>query len=785
MKKTNKFIVAYWLLNMKEEGFRSNVLLKHLFIILIACQTLNIDGQTLQREVDWKHFMAHQDMIFDPLTTNWHEGAFTGNGLLGAMVYLKDSTSVRFEIGRTDVTDHRPQFGLQYGEFRLPIGHFVLKPKNSVQSFNGRLSLYDAKFSGKTDGDELVFHSYTHALYDVIVIEIEKNNQGYSLVFEPELSVSPRYNRQNKWTGFAPKNYRANPDPEIFTESDITFCYQPLLAGGGYCTAWKKTEFQNKYVYYITVGFSYPQNISKREAKNNLELVSKIPYAEVYKSHTDWWHKYYTKSFISLPDKQFENFWWIQQYKLGSATRSDAPAIDLMGPWFRDTPWAAYWFNLNVQLTYSPVYTCNRLDLGESLTSFIDNNREQLIKNCPQKYRNNSAALGRNASFNMQSPIDLDNQLYPDTEENSHFPGSMTRGESHKELGNLTWLLHNYWYQYRYSMDKKYLHTLFPLLKRSINFYINIMQTDESGIIHLPETFSPEYPGGFSRDCNYDLALFRWGCETLLEIDEILAANDSLKSSWKMVLENLTNYPANENGLMIGRDVPFAKSHRHYSHLLMWYPLHVLKPTTENTELMKKSIEHWHSFEKALQGYSFTGGASMYAKMGEGDKAYNLLKTFTTKFLQPNTMYLEAGPVIETPLSAVASINEMLLQSWGDTVRVFPSLPGAWQDASFHDLRTEGAFLISARMQNGQIQWLRIKSETGGHLNLKLPEAVKNYTFLNQNRSESFNGKYFSTKTRPGEEIWISKKPDNDFIINEVEKNTGHFNAFGTKKHLE
>lgn len=728
---------------------------KHLVIWLFLTAMVWTVSSRGQINTDQQLLNKH-DYVVDTLTTNWHEGAFTGNGLLGTMVYLKDSSAVRFEIGRTDVVDHRPEFGLQYGEFRLPIGRFVLRPDAPLQTASARMKLYEACVSGqmKSTDNNLSYKVLTHALYDVIIVEVEKPNKGYSLAFEPEISVSPRYFRQNKWAGFAPENYQPNPEPERFTENDINFCYQPLLAGGGYCTAWKKVEFQEKDLYFITVGNSWPQDISKREAKNTLELVTKIPYNKLYQSHTDWWHDFYMKSFISLPDKQFESFWWIQQYKLGSATRADCPAIDLMGPWYRHTPWAAYWFNLNVQLTYSPVYACNRLDLGQSLINFINNNKDQLIKNVPEKYQHNSAALGRNASFNMNSPINLDSMLYPDIEANSHLPGSMTRGESHKELGNLTWLLHNYWLHCRYSMDDSLLlNDLYPLLKRSINFYLNIMETNENGTIHLPETFSPEYPGGFSRDCNYDLSLFRWGCKTLLEISQKHQLNDSLEASWQQVLTHLTAYPTDENGLMIGRDVPFDKSHRHYSHLMMWYPLHILEPTKKNTALMKKSIEHWHSSDRALQGYSFTGGASMYAKMGNGNKAYSLLKTFMTDFLQPNTMYLEAGPVIETPLSAVASINEMLLQSWGDTIRIFPAIPDDWENVSFTDLRTQGAFLVSARMDDHQISYLKIKSLAGEACLLKRQAGLDKLIAKKKSKKVTKTPEAYIIQLAKGEEI--------------------------------
>ncbi len=741
-------------------------------------------------DTDLGEFLSRQDMVFDTLTENWHEGAFTGNGLLGVMVYMMDSSSVRFEIGRTDVTDHRPEYHLQYGQFRLPIGRFVLKPGRkgrdygSVVEAGGRLSLYDATFTGyvETDAGKTGFRCYTHALQDVMVIEVDKDTGGYELGWQSALSVSPRYYYQNKWTGSAPAGYRPNPEPRIFIQDGMHFSYQPLLAGGGYCTAWKKLSGRKKDMYLITVGNSFPQDISIREAAHTLRLVSSLPYREFYDEHKQWWHDYYTKSFVSLPDKQFENFWWIQQYKLGSATRADAPAIDLMGPWMRRTPWAAYWFNLNVQLTYSPVYASNRLDLGRSLTTFIDNNREQLIKNVPEEYRHNSAALGRNASFDMASPIDLENPEFPDTEEYAHLPGAYIRGEARSELGNLTWLLHNYWYQCRYSMDDSLLvNGLFPLLRRSINYYLNIVQKWDDGKLHLPVTFSPEYPGGLTRDCNYDLSLFRWGLETLSSVNREFSLEDTLAPVWSYVLENLTPYPVDENGLMIGRDVPFNKSHRHYSHLLMWYPLHVMEPTSENIRLIRKSIRHWHSFDRALQGYSFTGGASMTAKMGDGNRAYDYLKTFMNDFLRPNTMYLEAGPVIETPLSALTSINEMLLQSWGDTVRVFPAVPGEWQDVAFHNLRTEGAFLVTARMDRGGMSFVRVQAEAGGRLQLKIPESTKEYLLERGETSQPLKGCFLKADMESGEEIVVCVDGLENREVRPVKKVLGDYNAFGAK----
>jgi hypothetical protein len=58
-------------------------------------------------------------------------------------------------------------------------------------------------------------------------------------------------------------------------------------------------------------------------------------------------------------------------------------------------------------------------------------------------------------------------------------------------------------------------------------------------------------------------------------------------------------------------------------------------------------------------------------------------------------------------------MHDMIIQSWGGTIRVFPAAPDDWDDMVFHDIRAEGAFLISASRMNGKTQFVRIKSLAG------------------------------------------------------------------------
>jgi alpha-L-fucosidase 2 len=82
-------------------------------------------------------------------------------------------------------------------------------------------------------------------------------------------------------------------------------------------------------------------------------------------------------------------------------------------------------------------------------------------------------------------------------------------------------------------------------------------------------------------------------------------------------------------------------------------------------------------------------------------------------------MYTESGPVIETPLSGAQSLNDILLSSWGDRIRLFPGVPDGWKDVTIHNMRTEGAFLVSAVRKDGKTQWVRVKSLAGEPCRIK------------------------------------------------------------------
>ena len=160
---------------------------------------------------------------------------------------------------------------------------------------------------------------------------------------------------------------------------------------------------------------------------------------------------------------------------------------------------------------------------------------------------------------------------------------------------------------------------------------------------------------------------------------------------------------------------------------MMVYPLRLVRPAPRPADraLIERSLAHWIGFEGALQGYSFVGASAISSLLGKGEDAARYLDELLPRFVKPNTMYLEAGPVIETPLAAAQAVHEMLLQSWGGVLRVFPAVPAGWKDAAFHDLRAEGAFLVSAVRRGGRTALVRVHSLAGepARLRVDMPDA--------------------------------------------------------------
>jgi len=645
-------------------------------------------------KVDWPEFIKRHDLIWRSLPTHFDYGAFLGNGMLGSMIYKDGSNRLRWEMGRSDVTEHRRD------NSRLPIGGFVLTTVGEIQSGVMRTDLWNAEVRGTiiTDKGSITFRSFIHTHKMVMITDVSSTDgeSGASFAWE----ARPCIDRVNV------RRFKDPPNPPSTTDTlnKVAVCTQNRFAGGQFATAWRETSIKTGRRVTLSIADSFPGKTAAKQAVATVEKTTVADFEALLKSHRRWWSEFYPKNMVSLPDSRLESFYWIQFYKLACASRPHLVPVDLLGPWFRSTGWPRIWWNLNIQTLYLPVYTGNRLELGESFTNFIDAKRANFYRNAKDIWGFDNCAT------------------VPHTTCYEGLRGDGSRAPDHYiNPGDFTWALHNYYLHYRYSMNHSMVtdqskHAFYPLLRDSINLYLKILKKGDDGKLHLPKLHSPEY--GADSDNNYNLSLLRWGCQTLIRLNKRYNLKDPLAPVWTKTLRDLTPYPVDKNGLRIGANIAFTKSHRHWSHILMVHPLHIMTgDQPENRELLSKSVLHWLTVDnsRGINGWSRAAAASLYATLGDGDNAIKQIHGHMAdkRFVRPNTMYIEGSPVIECAIVLNRSVQDMLLQSWGDKIAVFPAVPKTWDSAVFHDLRAEGAFLVSARRRGGKTIWVRIKSLAG------------------------------------------------------------------------
>lgn len=97
----------------------------------------------------------------------------------------------------------------------------------------------------------------------------------------------------------------------------------------------------------------------------------------------------------------------------------------------------------------------------------------------------------------------------------------------------------------------------------------------------------------------------------------------------------------------------------------------------------------------------------------------------------------------------------MICMSTGGIIRLFEVWPKA-NNASFHNLRTEGAFLVSAKLEGGVISPVTIYSEKGRQCQLRNPW---------QNRPISIDSPGQPTLVLTGDRIHFLTQPGKTYTV--------------------
>jgi alpha-L-fucosidase 2 len=445
-----------------------------------------------------------------------------------------------------------------------------------------------------------------------------------------------------------------------------------------------------------------------------------------WSSHIKWWNDYWNRSSVSLPDALLERQYYLDMYKFGCVARTNTPPISLQAIWTADNgnlpPWKGdLHHDLNTELSYWPGYTANHLNLTASFTNWLWKVKEENKKWTKNYFESDG--------LNVPGVTTISGKPMGGWIQYSMSPTTAA------------WMAQHFYWQWKYSMDDKFLkEKCRPYFDEVEKYFLKIREWDS--VKHqyfIPLSSSPEYHDNsisawFKNYTNYDLALIHYLYKKYFEV--LYKATG--KNSREVFLDGqlFPDFDVNETGLTIAPGQDLDESHRHHAHLMAIYPLGLLSTDDEKQkEIIDRSL-NWLEKKGTRQwtGYSFSWAACIYARAKKGDSAVSMLQKFASNFCSVNSFHLNGDQkdgqysdlkyrpfTLEGNFAFAQGVHELLLQSFNGYIEVFPAIPQSWKDVSFNTLLAQGAFLISAKKENGVIKSLKITAEKGGDLKLKLP----------------------------------------------------------------
>lgn len=733
-----------------------------LFFVLILFLVL-VEQAFSQRS---KAAAPSHDFHFPTLARSWDEGIPLGNGMIGSLIWQRDSV-LRISLDRADLWDLRPVKEFERPEFRFSwvVEQALHGDYKQVQELSDVPYERDAAptklpgaalelpipLVGDVESVELrledavclikwkngiKLESFVHATKSTGWIRIE----GLTSRITPKL-IPPPYALPGTLKdsgGSGPRGYDVRrlgyppPKTEVIAQSNSVstrfhqecyggFSYDVVVdcrfgAGNSLTVVWfirPNNPFQLK-------GFDEPKFDQWSTRRFEQELTS----------HKEWWRQFWKKSSLSLPDSILEKQWYLEMYKFGSASRRGAPPITLQAVWTADNsrlpPWKGdFHHDLNTQLSYWPCYGGNHLEEGLSFLDWL-----WWCKPVAERY--------------TQKFFGTEGLAFPGV---STLTGEPMGGWSQYSLSPTVsaWLAHHFYLHWRYSLDRTFLkERAYPWI-RSVAVHLDQMSMRDSlGRRRLPLSSSPEINDNrvdawFKETTNYDLALIRWLFGAAEELAVELGKSDDAKR-WKTVRAEWPEFAVAENNkLLVAPAYELKESHRHFSHLMAIHPLGLFDwdRGDRDRQIISASLADLERLGPDWWcGYSYAWLGSMWARARDGDKAAEALRTFATCFCLPNSFHVNGDQTksgkskftyrpftLEGNFACAQGIQEMLIQSHNGIVRVFPAIPRSWQEASFTDLRAEGALLVSAVRAGGKTRSVKIVAEKGGLVKIADPFA--------------------------------------------------------------
>ncbi|WP_338287094.1 hypothetical protein [Luteolibacter sp. LG18] len=454
-------------------------------------------------------------------------------------------------------------------------------------------------------------------------------------------------------------------------------------------------------------------------------------------NHEEVWTKFWSASGVKLGDRFFQDAWYRNLYYMRCFCRAGTamPVTLFAGLASDKTGWhGAPTLNYNFEQTFWPMFVSNHVDEMEPYVRFLESYAPRGRWLAKETY----GVEGLFLPLNLFGPEHL---VRPEAAK-SHNARQICYVPWTYTLGCTGWGLQNLWLRYKYSPDRRYLESVYPLLRDGAEFYANVLEQCRAG--ELGPSYNPEHGSFGSFNNPVDIAYFRFLLTTASEAARLLGRDAKLAKRWGNQLARVPDYESTSipEGTIIanwrGADADAVKQHNVASPTVPVFPADQItwfSPVAEK-ERFERTLR-WIKYRDD-NAHIMVNVARARFSMPE---AYTASREYFSKLLTPNGLFAKwpgHGSYVAESWAFAGLTGELLLQSVGDVIRVFPAWPKD-QDAAFAKLRAQGGFLVSAEQKGGEVVRLSVESTVGGKLRLLNPK----------------DGAMIERDTRPGEIVVV------------------------------
>ncbi len=455
--------------------------------------------------------------------------------------------------------------------------------------------------------------------------------------------------------------------------------------------------------------------------------------ATARKDHLSHWAAFWAKSAVHIPSQPLiEKYWAASQYIMACSARADYFAPGIFGPFITTdlANWGSdYHLNYNYQAPWWGVFSSNHVELSEPYDA-------PLLEYIPAAQKNAWELLGCRGIYSV---VGIGPKGYEAAAMFNKADGSPNRQapfwgqKSNAAYAAVNMLMRFYaTYDADYAREKAY-----PYCKEVAAFWQDYLQWDgkryvivddciheNAYLVHQIRDVDLDVPD-YTHDFNpiVSLGLIRMVLKGLLQMTDFLQLQEPEREKWQHILVNLSDYPTQQrDGKTVFRytERGMAWSDGNSLGIQHIYPARAIGLSSDKQLLQIArdtllAMSRWEDYNAFPTFFT----AAAYLGYDPDDLLKRLNRELRVHGFSNGFVYYGGGG-LECCSTVPATVNAMLLQSHEEYIRVFP----VWNrktDAAFENLRADGAFLVSARLKNGQIGPLTVTSEQGRTMRLLCP----------------------------------------------------------------